>query len=293
MLRGRVGWLAAACAAAAFALGGSGVSARSHTIADGVDSPTDDVGLVPAVRGSAVQLRPDVPVCAPGELVTGVDVGTRKLVAFTFDDGPWPVNTKAVMDQFEARGLRATFFMIGDNVRQFPDIARDVANRGHIIGNHSMTHRYVPRIIASEVRSTQDLIFDVTGQRPVAFRSPGLTRGAAIQDELRSEGLCNVFTTVVLGDHLMPRKSASELCSAFAGTLHQGEIVLLHDGGSHRPTVDAVGCMLDVAISRGYTVVTLPDLLSAGTHYDGPHPRYPGAKASDLDWSDMGSDLTE
>lgn len=249
--------------------------------------------MAPAVRGSAYQVRPDVPVCAPGELVAGVDVGTRKLVAFTFDDGPWPVNTKAVMDQFEARGLRATFYMIGDNVRQFPEIARDVANRGHVIGNHSMTHRYVPRIIASEVQATQDLIAEVTGQRPTTFRSPGLTRGSVIQDELRAEGLCNVFTTVVLGDHLMPRKSASELCSAFAGTLHQGEIVLLHDGGSHRPTVDAVGCMLDVAISRGYTIVTLPDLLSAGSHYDGPRPRYPGAKPSGGEDSGAEFDWTE
>lgn len=59
-----------------------------------------------------------------------------------FDDGPWPGHTQAIMDAFEARYPRATFFMVGSNAKYYPNIARDVVRRGHEVGNHSETHSY-------------------------------------------------------------------------------------------------------------------------------------------------------
>jgi peptidoglycan-N-acetylglucosamine deacetylase len=226
--------------------------------------------LRPALRSEAVQVREVGPVCQAGELLTGVDVGQRKLVVFTYDDGPWPVLTRQIMTTFEARGVSATFFMVGDMVREYPEIARDIVNRGHEIGNHSMHHNYSPSKIAIEVKPTNDLIERITGVRPVLFRSPGLTRGNVIQDALADEGMCNIFSTADLRDYAMPRPSAATLCSSFAATLHPGFVALLHDGGgSKQNTVDAVDCMLDVVERRGYTVVSLSELLSQGRHYFG------------------------
>lgn len=232
---------------------------------------------VPAVRGSAVQLTPtlpppsvpdwatgSVPGCAPGSLIRSVDTGGRRLVSFTFDDGPWPRNTAAIMDAFSARGLTATFFMIGEHLRAYPEIGRSVVQRGFAVGNHSMSHRYSASRIASEIGPMNALIEQVLGVRTPYFRSPGLTQGSVIQATLAATGQCNLFTSVVLGDHLEPRRSASQLCSSFAANLKPGQIVLLHDGGSHAPTVAAVPCMLDVALSRGYEVVSLAELLAAG-----------------------------
>lgn len=242
-----------------------------------------DVGAA-AVRGPMIQLTPlppppepepePEPQCVPGSLVRGVDTGGVKVIAFSFDDGPWPTNTRAVMSAFEARGLRATFFWIGVNVSQYPDIAREVVARGHEVGNHSMTHCYSPTTLSTEIGPANDLIERTTGIRPALFRSPGLTQGDVIQYALAMHGMCNVFTTVVLGDHLSPRRSAATLCNSFANTLHPGEIVLLHDGGSHRQTVDAVPCMLDTALRRGYRIVTVGELLGMGTPYSGPRPKY-------------------
>ncbi len=233
-----------------------------------------------AVRGERFQLTPSpgppsasfppVPPpagCTPGALVRGVNTGGARVVAFSYDDGPWPVYTRGVMDAFEARGLRATFFWIGSNVATNPDIARDVVARGHEVGNHSMTHVYSPSTIAREIPVANSTIQRITGVRPSLFRSPGLTEGGVIQSTLAANGMCNIFTTVELGDWYMPRRTASRLCSAFANTLHPGEIALLHDGGTHAQTVAATPCMLDVALQRGYRIVTVGGLLQLGTPY--------------------------
>jgi peptidoglycan/xylan/chitin deacetylase (PgdA/CDA1 family) len=81
--------------------------------------------------------------------------------------------------------------------------------------------------------------------------------------------MCNLSTDEVLGDHLEPRKSAAALCASFAYNLKPGMIVLLHDGGTHAPTAQAVPCMLDTALARGYRVVSLAELLNSGTPYEG------------------------
>lgn len=235
----------------------------------------DAGALVPATRGSAVQLRPVdplPPMCSAGELVRGVDTGGQKLVAFSFDDGPWPVNTRAVMTKFEKRGLRTTFFMIGRNVRLFPDIAKEVFDRGHSIGNHTMSHTYIPAQIAAEIVPTNDVIEAATGFRPTLFRSPGLTLGSVIQSTLAGQGMCNVMTDTDLFDWYMPRRPADRLCRSFVEALRPGYIALIHDGGDHTPTVDAVDCMLDAAQAQGYTVVDVPTILRSGKHYSGSRP---------------------
>ena len=252
-----------------------------------IDLPADVGGLQPAAHtGERVQLLPIPPrprLCAPGSLVRGVDVGSQKVIAFSFDDGPWPSNTQNIMSTFESHGLHATFFMIGNNVRNYPDIARDVVARGFEVANHSMTHQYSPSTIASEIGPTNDLIGRITGVKPELFRSPGLTEGRVIQDTLRSVGMCNIFDTIDLRDWVTPRRTSSELCSSFKATMHPGEIVLLHDGGSHRQTVDTVPCMLDAAIARGYQVVTVGELLLMGYPYErAPALRTQGVEQGEL-----------
>ena len=234
--------------------------------ADGVDhvAPADPDGLEQAVRGERQQLvePPPGPQCTPGTIVRKVDT-TQKVVAITFDDGPVGV-TRTVMDKFERRGMRATFFVIGIQVNLYPAIAREIVTRGFEIANHSVTHRYSWNAIASEIEPNNNLIEHVTGVRPTVFRSPGLAIGAPIQTELARLGMCNIFANVLTGDASMPRPSASTICARFAGQLKPGSIVLAHDGGTHPQTIAAVDCMLDVAQARGYEVVTVSDLLSRG-----------------------------
>jgi peptidoglycan/xylan/chitin deacetylase (PgdA/CDA1 family) len=231
-------------------------------------------GGAPATRGTSVGplAEPVRPMwacgpcpCTPGELVVDVETDEH-VVAFTFDDGPWPRNTVGVMDAFRSRGLEgaATFFWIASNVRQVGDVARQVVDRGYPVGNHSVTHCYSPSRLALEIQPAQDVVASVCGYRPLLFRSPGLTRGDVIQCRLAELGMANIFTDVDLGDWREPRVSASVLVERLARTLHPGTIVLLHDGGTHANTVAAVPGMLDVCRSRGYEVIWLDTLLRMG-----------------------------
>jgi len=253
-----------------------------------VDSLGDAAaGSATAARGTALQqsatLPPpngdsgewqtgSVPGCNAGQTMRGVNTNGKKIITFTFDDGPDPRNTHAIMDEFARRGLTATFFMIGVNIRAYSAAGREVVARGFAVGSHSVTHQYKPPIIASEVRPNNDIIESVLGVRTPYFRAPGLNEGPQIDAALREAGMCGFSTDVDLHDYVSPRRPASQLCASFSAGLHPGTIVLLHDGGSHAPTVAAVPCMLDIALSRGYKVVGLEEFLNSGTPYVGPRP---------------------
>ena len=200
--------------------------------------------------------------CAPGSIVRTVDTGGVKLVAFGFDDGPWPVTTESIMTELERRGMRATFFMIGAHLDKYPDIGRSVVARGHEAGNHTLSHQYTTKAIMKEIVPAANLIATITGAYPRLFRSPGLSTSATLQNALAYLSLCNIFMSVSTGDAASPRPSSATICSRFKSQLRPGAIVLAHDGGGyHETTAAAVPCMLDYATRQGYRVVTISELL--------------------------------
>lgn len=207
---------------------------------------------------------PKRPVCANKPIKS---VKTRhKVVAMTFDDGPWPVNTDKILDSLSMYGARSTFFMVSNNARRYPDIAKRVLKRGHEIANHSKTHgTYSSSKIAREIGYANWDIRVVTGTIPWLFRAPGLTRGSAIDARMSYYNMCNIFTDADLGDWRSPRVSAYTICQRFKRALHPGYINLVHDGGSHAQTVKAVPCMLAHAKRQGYKFVTVSQLLNMGT----------------------------
>ncbi len=223
-------------------------------------------GMPASAATPAVGWLPESPpsvFCYSGAPVRGVNTRTR-VVTFTFDDGPWPIYTQQIMRDFERRGFRASFFMIGQNAQTYASIARDVARRGHEVANHTMTHRYSPSIIASEMQPAQRAIRQATNRRPHYFRAPGLTQSTIINAEVERLGLCNISTDYDLGDWTSPRVSAALLCERFRNSLRPGYIVLLHDGGSHANTAAAVPCMLDYLISQRYAVIPLHQMMQLG-----------------------------
>jgi peptidoglycan/xylan/chitin deacetylase (PgdA/CDA1 family) len=192
---------------------------------------------------------------------------TQKVVAMTFDDGPWPVHTDAILNHLSTYGARSTFFQVSNNVLKYPTIAQRVFLRGHEIGNHAKTHAYYsPSVIATEFGQANKDFLAVIGVIPWSVRPPGLTRGTAIDQYVSSRGVCNVHTDNDLGDWKLPRASAYTLCQRFKQQLHPGYIALLHDGGTHAETVKAVPCMLAYAKSQGYKFMTVNQILNTGTH---------------------------
>lgn len=208
---------------------------------------------------------PPRPVCKP--LPIRSVKTTQKVVAMTFDDGPWPVHTQGILNHLSMYGARSTFFMVSNNAQAYPDIAREALRRGHEIANHSVDHAsYNPSVIASQIGVANWELRQVTGVIPWMFRPPGLTQGKAIDERVAHYKMCNIFTDNDLGDWRSPRASAWVLCERFKQQLHPGYIALLHDGGSHAETVKAVPCMLAHAKKQGYKFATVSQLLNMGTH---------------------------
>ncbi len=231
-----------------------------------------------ATRGVQVQVVPPPPPppperWTPGDFVTNVLVEGRHL-AFTFDGGPSPDNTHDVLRALRERGVTATFFLVGINVRAWPQIARDIVDEGHEIGNNSVFHvPYRAASLPQQLVGNQVIIDEETGVRPVVHRAPGLLRGASILAACAEQNVYECHTNVRIADPITPAWSASRLIKQFSANVRNGSMPIFHDGGPSRPTRVAVGALLDIARSRGYALHTATGLVNAGTPVPG-RPRY-------------------
>jgi peptidoglycan-N-acetylglucosamine deacetylase len=155
-----------------------------------------------------------------------------RAVSLTFDDGPHPVHTPALLDRLAAEGIRATFFVLGRNAEKHPDIVRRMAAEGHDVGHHSFTHgepasTSAATLVAESLRTAR-LLGDLLGRRPRLFRPPHgkITGGKAL-------GLWATGQTIVLWNQ-DPKDfacgSSQTLRAWFAGRpFAGGDVVLLHD----------------------------------------------------------------
>ena len=194
-----------------------------------------------------------------------------KRIALTFDDGPsrWTLSTLQLLREHEAR---ATFFLIGQRVRERPHDVRRILEEGHEVGSHTMTHPRLTEIGDDEVRrEIQDgahAVAEVTGERPHLFRAPGFhadERVLAIVEELK---LDPVFADVDPQDW-QPGAVSHGILSLVLARCQDGCIVDLHDGypppptrsrDDCTPTVEALGHLLPALRAAGYELVTVSEL---------------------------------
>ena len=223
-------------------------------------APTPPPRGIPAPPGSSWR---------PGWFVTRVDAPEQRL-ALTFDDGPSPANTPIILDHLRDLGVSATFFVVGMNVRSFPDLARRIVDEGHEIANHSVYHEpYESVALAGQISPNQDIVRDATGVAPVANRTPGLMRAEVILSMCEIFGLYEVHTTIESTDWLEPYRSASRLVEDFATHVEPGGFAVFHDAGERRPTADAIPGIVAHARSNGYELMTATDMVNSGTPLPG------------------------
>jgi len=194
--------------------------------------------------------------------------GFGRRVAFTFDDGPNPRTTPKVLAMLKERGIYSTFFMIGSNVARNGATAREVADAGHEIGNHTLTHpqlsKLPPEKVAYELGKTQELIHAATGRVPVWFRPP---YGAFRHDQgplAAAHGLGVMFWSVDSNDWRKP--GPDKVAANVFGETGPGAVILTHD--IHETTVEVLPRLLDGLIERGYEFTTVSGFL--GSPYGGP-----------------------
>jgi peptidoglycan/xylan/chitin deacetylase (PgdA/CDA1 family) len=209
--------------------------------------------VVPGLAGAlGIQTRADE---APG-------------VVLTFDDGPHPQGTPAVLDALERTGALATFFLVGEQVARRPVLAAEIAGAGHGIALHCHRHRNAlllgPRALRDDLRRGSEEIERATGRRPVAWRPPyGVFTTAALA-VARREGRHPILWSKWGRDWRRSATPDSITALATEG-IARGDVVLLHDAdyysapGSWTRTAAALPMVLDRLGELGLPAVALPD----------------------------------
>jgi peptidoglycan/xylan/chitin deacetylase (PgdA/CDA1 family) len=217
------------------------------------------VGSGLAFMGSGLFARP----------ILGTDPArSEDLVALTFDDGPHPVHTRAVLDMLDARGHRATFFVIGTRGARHPDLLTEILRRGHALGNHSYAHSWataalsVPRLVADLHRAQATL--RAAGCDPRWFRPPIGIVSPRLSAAVRHAGLHIVGWTASARDGV-PTRPARAL-SRLVRAMRPGAILALHDAaerGDREPLALVIlPPLLDEFESRKLRSVTIDELLA-------------------------------
>jgi peptidoglycan/xylan/chitin deacetylase (PgdA/CDA1 family) len=156
-------------------------------------------------------------------------------MAITFDDGPNPIVTPGILELLQRYNATATFFLIGQRVRAFPALGREIAERGHAIGNHTETHPSLtflsPGRIAEELERCDDAIVAATGKKPRWMRPPYGYRSPLLDGIVRRRGGAGVAMWNVAAKDW--RTHLSEPVIQRLRRARGGDIVLLHDG-DHR-----------------------------------------------------------
>ena len=190
----------------------------------------------------------------------------RKLVALTFDDGPGPYTAK-LLDAMKQRGVRATFFVLGSRVNSYPDLIRRMDAEGHVVGNHSDSHKNLTRLstaqTAAEVEGCSRKVQALIGHGTTVLRCPGGNYNAAVKSYAKNAGLPIIQWSVDTRDW-ESRNVSKILSTAFqsgAYGIRDGAIVLMHD--IYSTSVEAAIQIMDRLQAQGYVLVTVPELLNA------------------------------
>jgi peptidoglycan/xylan/chitin deacetylase (PgdA/CDA1 family) len=192
-------------------------------------------------------------------------------LALTFDDGPSPW-TGHVLDLLREHDARATFFLIGQRVRERPDDVQRIVAAGHEVGSHTMTHPRLTEIPDDEVRKEIEdgarAVAEVVGERPHLFRAPGFHADERVLGIVEELELDAVFADIDPEDWRPERVSHAIFARCFV-CCREGAILDLHDGypppptrsrEDCTPTVEALHHLLPVLRGAGYELVTVSQL---------------------------------
>ncbi len=184
-----------------------------------------------------------------------------KYVALTFDDGPSPQGTPKILKTLKEYDAKATFFMLGNQVDYYPDLARKVVEEGHEIGNHTKSHPNLSKMsdvnIKKELDYTNEKIKEVTGVSPSLIRPPyGIYNDNVIKYAKENNQSIILWSVDSLD---WKNRNGSAIQKIVQNEITPGAIVLLHD--IHSTTADALPKLLKTLKQAGYQFITVSQLL--------------------------------
>lgn len=185
-------------------------------------------------------------------------------IALTFDDGPHPYKTDAVLDILARYDIRATFFVVGENVSYYPEPLKRAVALGHEIGNHTYHHTLLSKSCeqstAEEIEKTEEIIFRTAGYRTKLFRPPEGAYSECSLNVVKSKDYRVILWTVDSRD--WENTSAETMVTNALNNVKGGSILLFHDYmGKRSNTLEAIEILIPKLLSRGYKFVTVSELL--------------------------------
>jgi peptidoglycan-N-acetylglucosamine deacetylase len=275
LLSGNVLWVAiAAVSCAGFILIHtmlSSINPAALVANTGITNTVDVTGAI----ASSIPLNFDVPKSFQAKIIKDVAVPvSEKVIALTFDDGPWPETTEQILATLKQEHIKATFYVIGQPLKSFPEIGKKVLADGHVIANHTLHHWYKkmsPLVAQREIEDTAKIIKEVLNVETDYFRPPGgvLTNGLVAYAQKHNQSV-NMWS-VDSGDSHPKRPSSAAILKTILDGATPGGIVLMHDGGgSHANTAKALPQIVAQLRAQGYKFVTVPELLELSTAASAP-----------------------
>lgn len=184
----------------------------------------------------------------------------EKQIALTFDDGPHPIYTEALLEILKREKVEGTFFVVGKMVEKNPDLAQKIVKAGQEIANHTFSHVTLsdlsPREAEIEYQANNDAIYAATHVRPRFCRPPGGRYNDAVVKVAQQLGMTTVLWTDDPGDY--KNIPANVLVQKTVSRLTNGGIVLLHSGV--KQTIEILPMLIHLARARGFKIVSLHDL---------------------------------
>lgn len=242
-----------------------------HIYSDGEDG--EQVTKTGKVSGKTVTEVTKQPVDA-GYHVYTADTGDDKVIALTFDDGPWPTTTSEILDILKANDAHATFFEIGNQIAENADVVKRIHEEGHQIGTHTWDHAAgsgrgvdLTRMTADEQVSEVEKGFDAIDQAigtktSRILRAPGGNYHGQIITTLRDKVTAEVGWNIDTEDW---RKPGADKIEQAILSAKSGDVILMHDGGGDRSeTVAALKDALPKLKAEGFKFITVDELLAYG-----------------------------
>ena len=179
-------------------------------------------------------------------------------IALTFDDGPSTAWTPALLDGLKERGVKATFFLIGENADKNPEIVKRMAEEGHLIGNHTYHHVELTKVSENEARlelaDTSAVIVRITGKEPEYMRPPFGAWQRKLEQEIQ---MLPVLWTIDPLD--WTTENQDEIVNKVVTEAEENDIILLHD--CYKSSIEAGLRIVDILKEEGFVFVTVDELL--------------------------------
>lgn len=202
---------------------------------------------------------------ADAPIVSKVPNGENK-IALTFDDGPHPVHTERILEILDRYGVKATFFVIGENAENYPNLVEAEKRGGHEVANHTFAHSYLRNVpkdeLEREIDRTRSIISDITESDPTLLRPPGGLFGKDLIDSVNASGIKIVLWSVDTRDWEHP--SSATVVKRVLDTVKSGDIILMHDYiAGKSPTPESLETVIPTLLERGFKFVTVSELCAS------------------------------